>query len=116
MELRLPLEMSPGREAACRPEHYPANLRLLPGYKAIARGVGCTPAQLALAWLLARAPHVVPIPGTTSVPHLQENLAAAELRLDADTMARLDAAINQQTVSGHRYGAQSAGEVDTDTF
>lgn len=98
------------------PEHYPANLRLLPGYKAIAQDVGCTPAQLALAWLLARAPHVVPIPGTTSAPHLQENLAAAELRLDANTMARLDAAINQQTVSGHRYGAQSAGEVDTETF
>ena len=98
------------------PEHYPANLRLLPGYKAIARDVGCTPAQLALAWLLARAPHIVPIPGTTSVPHLQENLAAAELRLSADAMARAGAAINQQTVSGHRYSAQSASEVDTETF
>jgi aryl-alcohol dehydrogenase-like predicted oxidoreductase len=98
------------------PEHYPANLRLLPAYRAIARDVGCTPAQLALAWLLARAPHIVPIPGTTRVAHLEEDLGAADLRLDADTVARLDAVISQRTVSGSRYGAQSAGEVDTENF
>ena len=49
------------------PDNYAANLKLLPPYKALAKEAGCTPAQLALAWLLHKAPHIIPIPGTTSV-------------------------------------------------
>lgn len=56
---------------------------------AAARERGCTPAQLALAWLLARSPVVVPIPGTTSLAHLEENVAAASIRLTPDEAARL---------------------------
>ena len=89
---------------------------MLDGYQAIARDVGCTPAQLALAWLLHKAEHIIPIPGTTSVAHLQDDLGAANVRLDAATMAQLDALINERTVVGNRYNAQSASEVDTETF
>ncbi len=98
------------------PANYAANLALLAGYKALAQEAGCTPAQLALAWLLHKAPHIIPIPGTTSVDHLREDLAAAEVRLTPALLARLEAHINQQTVTGHRYNAQSRSEVDTEDF
>jgi aryl-alcohol dehydrogenase-like predicted oxidoreductase len=98
------------------PEHHAANLRLLPGYRELAREAGCTPAQLALAWLLHRGPDIIPIPGTTRVEHLHEDLAAADVRLAPDLLARLEAHINQQTVSGHRYSAQARQEVDTEDY
>lgn len=57
----------------------------------IAERLGATPGQVALAWLLQRSPVVLPIPGTGSIDHLEENCAAADLRLDAETVAELDA-------------------------
>jgi len=98
------------------PAHYAANLALLDGYRAVARRVGATPAQLALAWLLARGEHILPIPGTTSVAHLEENVAAAELALDAATLAELDALINRHTVQGARYNPATQAEIDTEEF
>ncbi len=98
------------------PAHYAANLALLAAYETLAREAGCTPAQLALAWLLARAPHVVPIPGTTSGAHLRENLAAAELHLPAAVLARAGTLINERSVSGPRYSAASQAEIDTESF
>lgn len=98
------------------PEPYAANLRLLPAYQAIAAEVGCTPARLALAWLLARGEHVIPIPGTSNIEHLRDNVGAAAVQLTPGVVARLDALINQDTVAGERYGAQSASEVDTEVF
>ncbi len=98
------------------PEPYAANLRLLPAYQAIAAEVGCTPAQLALAWLLTRGEHVITIPGTSSIEHLRDNVGAAAVTLAPEVVARLDALINPHTVAGDRYGAQSASEVDTETF
>ncbi|MES2929361.1 MAG: aldo/keto reductase [Pseudomonadota bacterium] len=98
------------------PEAYAANLKLLDGYQAIARDVGCTPAQLALAWLLHQGEHIIPIPGTTNVEHLHDDLGAVNVRLDAATMERLGALINERRVVGNRYNAQSAREVDTETF
>jgi aryl-alcohol dehydrogenase-like predicted oxidoreductase len=98
------------------PGHYAANLKLLPPYEAIAAEVGCTPAQLALAWLLARADHIVPIPGTANIEHLREDIAAADVSLSADVMARLDALINQHTVSGPRYNPANQADVDTENF
>src|SRR6202012_1378211 len=56
----------------------------------VARGLGATPMQVALAWLFERAPDILLIPGTSSVGHLRENLAAAELKLTGDAVARLD--------------------------
>jgi len=98
------------------PAHYAANLRLLPAYEAVAAQVGCTPAQLALAWLLARGEHVIPVPGTANIEHLRENLGAAEITLPAEVVARLDAIINQRTVSGPRYSPANQAEVDTESF
>ena len=98
------------------PANYAANLALLPAYEALAREAGCTPAQLALAWLLTRGEHVIPIPGTASLAHLGEDLAAAEVVLNATVLARVDALINQHSVRGRRYSAQSQSEVDTEQF
>ncbi|MDB5965456.1 MAG: aldo/keto reductase [Polaromonas sp.] len=97
-------------------ENYAANLRLMPAYDALAHEAGCSPAQLALAWLLHKAPHIIPIPGTTSVEHLRDDLGASGLSLSADVLARAGALINQQTVTGHRYAAQAVAEVDTEEF
>jgi len=98
------------------PANYAANLSLLPAYVALAKELGCTPAQLALAWLLHKAAHIIPIPGTTSHAHLLDDLGASQVLLDTSAMARLEGLINQQTVHGARYGAQASGEVDTETF
>jgi len=98
------------------PDHYATNRRLLPAYLQVAQDVGCTPAQLAIAWLLHRGEHIIPIPGTTSLSHLAEDLEAASVTLNAATMARLDALINQHSVVGSRYNAQSNSEVDTENF
>ena len=98
------------------PENYARNLQLLPAYKALAREAGCTPAQLALAWLLHKGPGIIPIPGTTSVEHLREDLAAADVKLSQELLARLEALINQDTVAGNRYSDQSNREVDTEVF
>ena len=97
-------------------ENYAANLRLLDGYGALAAEAGCTPAQLALAWLLARGPHVVPIPGTTNTEHLAENLGAADVELAPALVDKLDALINRHTVVGPRYNASTQAEIDTEEF
>ena len=97
-------------------ENYAVNLKLLPALKALANEAGCTPAQLSLAWLLHKAPHIIPIPGTRSVEHLKEDLRAADVKLSADVMHRAEALINQKTVAGARYNAQATSEVDTENF
>ncbi|MDM0011125.1 aldo/keto reductase [Variovorax sp. J22P168] len=97
-------------------ENHARNMALLPAYAALAHEAGCSPAQLALAWLLHRGDHVIPIPGTAQIPHLQENIGADGVALAADLIARLDVLINQHTVAGERYGAQSSAEVDTEVF
>jgi aryl-alcohol dehydrogenase-like predicted oxidoreductase len=98
------------------PDNYAANLKLLPAYNALAQEIGCSPSQLALAWLLHQGQDIIPIPGTTSVAHLQDDLAAVDVQLDASVLARLDALINQRTVVGDRYSAQANSEVDTEVF
>jgi aryl-alcohol dehydrogenase-like predicted oxidoreductase len=98
------------------PENYAANLKLLPAYNAIASEVGCTPSQLALAWLLHQGDDILPIPGTTSVEHLLDDLGAVNVTLTADVMARLETLINEKTVLGNRYNAQANSEVDTEVF
>jgi aryl-alcohol dehydrogenase-like predicted oxidoreductase len=98
------------------PDNYAANLRLLDGYAAIALEAGCTQAQLALAWLLQQGEHIIPIPGTTRVDHLDEDLGAADVRLSPALLARLDALINQRTVTAARYNSASQADVDTEEF
>lgn len=98
------------------PVNYAANLRLLDAYTQLAQEAGCTAAQLSLAWLLARGNHIVPIPGTTNLTHLEENIDAGKVVLDAHVMARLDALINQKTVTAPRYNAVTQSEIDTEEF
>ena len=97
-------------------ENYPKNLRLLAAFKTLASEVGCTPAQLALAWLLAQDEHIIPIPGTTRTAHLAENNRATSLNIPADILSRAGALINQQTVVGARYPAATQSEIDTEEF
>src|SRR5690606_22075402 len=82
----------------------------------IARRLGATPAQLALAWVLGRGPHVHVIPGTTSSAHLAENIKAADFSLSAADYAEIDAVLERQPVQGHRYNAATQAEIDTETF
>ena len=98
------------------PENYAANFKLFAPYQNLANEVSCSPAQLALAWLLHKAPHIIPIPGTTSVSHLLNDVGAADLKLNAELIDKLDALINEKTVQGNRYSAQANFEVDTEVF
>lgn len=93
-----------------------ANLRLLEGFRAIAHELGFTPAQLSLAWLLTIDDTIVPIPGTASIAHLEENFVACAMRLAPEIMERLDALINPQTVNGHRYSDVMQATIDTEEF
>lgn len=97
-------------------ENYPKNLELLPPYKQIADEVGCTMAQLAIAWVLAKGDHIIPIPGTRHLAYAQENFGAIDVKLSADQVARLDALINRHTVAGPRYNAATQPEIDTEQF
>ncbi|WP_310449830.1 aldo/keto reductase [Sulfuritalea sp.] len=98
------------------PANYAKNLELLPEYRRIATAAAGTPAQLALAWLLAQGEEIVPIFGTRSLAHCDENIGAAALRLDRRVIKQLDALINRQTVAGPRYNAATQLEIDTETF
>jgi len=97
-------------------ENFKKNQLLLPPYLKIAQEVGCSPAQLALAWLLTKEPHLIAIPGTQNKDHLRDNWGALNLRLSQEVMNALDALINQNTVAGSRYNDQNSVEVDTENF
>lgn len=92
------------------------NRKLIPDYRAIADDAGCTPAQLALAWVLQKGEHIHVIPGTTSAEHLQEDWAALEVHLPGEIIQRAEELINQQTISGPRYPAATQAEIDTEEF
>jgi aryl-alcohol dehydrogenase-like predicted oxidoreductase len=79
------------------------NARLVRRLAEIARGKGATPAQLALAWLLARERDIVPIPGTKRVDRLEENVGALRVRLDADDLRQIDEAMPPGAGAGTRY-------------
>jgi len=98
------------------PANYAQNLQLLPGYQGLAAEAGISAAQLSLAWLLAKGEHIVPIPGTTQSAHLRENLAAADITLAPSVVARVDALVNEQTVTGPRYNPGNQADVDTEVF
>lgn len=84
-------------------ENFQKNLRLVDAVQEMAREKGCTPAQLALAWVLARGRHIVPIPGTRSVDRLAENVAAVEIELTPEDLDRLDRIAPKGTTAGDRY-------------
>ena len=86
-------------------EHIEANLVLVDAFAALAQARGCTPAQLALAWLLGREPHVVPIPGTRSRARLDENAAATRIALTQVEVRAIDDILARRPASGPRYAA-----------
>jgi aryl-alcohol dehydrogenase-like predicted oxidoreductase len=96
--------------------HYARNLDLRERFATIAQAAGITPAQLAIAWTLAQAPHVIAIPGTTKIEHLRENASAASMQLDPATVSAVSALFDPAAVSGGRYSAQAQSEVDTEQF
>ncbi len=85
------------------PEARAANRPVVDLLTTLGRRRGATAAQMALAWLLAQKPWVVPIPGTTRLPRLEENLAAAAIELTAGDLRTIDAAVSRITVEGDRY-------------
>ena len=92
------------------------NATLLAPLGAIAARVGCTRAQLAIAWVLAQGDHVIAIPGTTKVAHLEENHGAGAIRLDAATLAELDTLFRPGSIAGERYPPATQAENDTENF
>jgi aryl-alcohol dehydrogenase-like predicted oxidoreductase len=88
------------------------NLALVALIGGIAERKGVTPAQIALAWLLARKPWIVPIPGTTKPHRLRENVGAASVRLSPDDMQAIEAATTQVHIEGARYGESAARMID----
>ena len=97
-------------------DNWPKNLALIDAFNAIATREGVTPAQLSLAWVHSRGNHVVTIPGTASIPHLEENIARWDWDLPAGVAAELDSLINQHTVAGPRYGPVIQQTIDTEEF
>jgi aryl-alcohol dehydrogenase-like predicted oxidoreductase len=85
------------------PDNFARNQKLLVPFAAIAAREGCSMAQLALAWLLARGDNIIPIPGTKHHDWMVENAGAVGINLSPATVAELDALINENTVSGRRY-------------
>jgi aryl-alcohol dehydrogenase-like predicted oxidoreductase len=90
------------------PENRKANQAVVELVGRLAATKHVTPAQLALAWVLAQKPWIVPIPGTTKLHRLEENLGGADVTLSAQDLREIDAATSQVTVQGARYseGAQ----------
>ncbi|KCZ90189.1 aldo/keto reductase [Hyphomonas jannaschiana] len=97
-------------------ENYAGNLPLLDAAKAMAEEVGCSVAELAIAWTLAKGPNVLPIPGTTNLKHLEENFRAAEVTLTSDQVARLDAHFAPERAVGPRYNAMGQASVTTEMY
>jgi len=87
-------------------ENFARNLRLVEAIGALAAEKGCTPSQLALAWVLAQGDDVVPIPGTKRRPFLEENAAALDVRLSVDELARIDEVLPSGIAAGERYAAK----------
>jgi aryl-alcohol dehydrogenase-like predicted oxidoreductase len=93
-------------------ENFAKNLRLVDEVNAIAREKGCTPSQLALAWVLAQGEDVVPIPGTKHRKYVEENAAAVELKLTAEDLERIDRVFPKGAAAGTRYPEQDLRTVN----
>jgi aryl-alcohol dehydrogenase-like predicted oxidoreductase len=94
------------------PANFEKNLALVARVEALAAAKGCTPAQLALAWVLAQGEEIVPIPGTKRRARLEENVGAVTVRLSRDDLARINQAIPPGSASGARYGEAAMSSVN----
>ena len=93
-------------------ENFDANVRAASSVQSVAKKIGATPAQVAIAWLLAQGPDIVPIPGTKRRTYLEENMAAASVQLDASDITQLDAAMQTGKIAGPRYAAKIMATID----
>jgi aryl-alcohol dehydrogenase-like predicted oxidoreductase len=93
-------------------ENFQKNLDLVQKVRGLATAKGCTPSQLALAWVLAHGQEIVPIPGTKRMKYLDENLGAVEVRLTAEELKEIDAVLPPGVASGDRYHAQAMKAVN----
>ena len=94
-----------------QPDAIRANMRIVEVLNVFGRTRGITPAQVALAWLMNKKPFIVPIPGTTKLSHLEENLRAAEIRFTESEMRELEEAVAAIPVIGSRYDALQESKV-----
>lgn len=93
-------------------ENFTRNLQLAETVNTIAKEIGCTPAQLALAWVLAQGEDIVPIPGTKRLAYLEDNLGAATLKLTPETLNRINQAFPANATAGPRYHEQGMKAVN----
>jgi aryl-alcohol dehydrogenase-like predicted oxidoreductase len=93
-------------------ENFQKNLDLVTKLEDLARAKGCTPSQLALAWVLAQGEDIVPIPGTKRVKYLDDNLGALRVRLTPDELRQIDAILPASAVSGERYPPHAMKVID----
>ena len=93
-------------------ENMAHNLRLVDAVKVLAAKRGCTPAQLALAWLLHQGEQIVPIPGTRSMARLDENAGAASITLTPEEVRHIGEVLRQQPVAGLRYAPAGMATLD----
>ncbi|HKC80765.1 MAG TPA: aldo/keto reductase [Gemmatimonadaceae bacterium] len=93
-------------------ENFDANMRAASAVRKIAKRKGATPGQIALAWLLHKGPDIVPIPGTKRRKYLEENVGAANVSLDKQEMATLDATLAPEKIAGPRYNEKQMAMVD----
>jgi aryl-alcohol dehydrogenase-like predicted oxidoreductase len=93
-------------------EHAHNNNLLAEGFAAIAEGIGCTSAQLAIAWVLEQGENIIPIPGTKKRLYLQENAGSVDVQLSAQNLADIEALLKQYPDTGDRYNAGNLKFVD----
>lgn len=89
-------------------DNFAANTALVAAVRSVADEIGCTPAQAAIAWLLAKGDDILPIPGTKHVAYLEENLASADITLTAEQLDHLVSAVPREAVAGERYAPGAA--------
>ena len=115
-----PQSFQPGDIRAGMPrfqgDNYTANLKLLEPFAALAREAGCSPAQLALAWVLAQGEHIIALPGTGKLDHLADDAGADAVSLGAEALRRAGETINRHTVHGPRYNAANQLDINTEEF
>jgi aryl-alcohol dehydrogenase-like predicted oxidoreductase len=97
-------------------ENWTSNRALVDAFIDLAKGAGVTPAQLSLGWVLAQGDHVVTIPGTSNIAHLEENIGRSEWRPSAALSEEMSALINRATVAGPRYSPAAQQTIDTEEF
>lgn len=97
-------------------ENWSRNLALIDQFNALAADLDVTPAQLSLAWVLARGAHFCAIPGTARLDHLEENIGRADWQIPDAAVSAIDALLNQQSIAGPRYGPTIQATIDTEEF